>query len=89
MYDPCELEPTDAAENLTPQQREDLTTSAHVALRLLAFKQIYKILGMESLNAQNASKYAKKRQLEMSEQEAESININDKLYFNIFKPFDF
>lgn len=66
LYDPCEKDPTDAAENLTDQQREDLTASAHMALRLMAFKQIHKILGIESLSQQyhTNNKLAKKRQIE-------------------------
>ncbi|XP_018909583.2 zinc finger RNA-binding protein isoform X4 [Bemisia tabaci] len=51
ILDPCEKEPVDAAANLTPQQREDITASAQHALRLLAFRQIHKVLGMEPLPA--------------------------------------
>jgi zinc finger RNA-binding protein len=65
LRDPCEKEPTDLAENLKNQQREELTASAQMALRLLAFKQIYKILGMDKLefvsNATN-NRMPKKRQ---------------------------
>jgi len=48
---------------LSNQQREELTSSAQMALRLLAFKQIYKILGMECLMQQNGGvgRVAKKR----------------------------
>ncbi|XP_025076885.1 LOW QUALITY PROTEIN: zinc finger RNA-binding protein-like [Pomacea canaliculata] len=49
LYDPCEKEPTDALASLTNQMREDLTASAQHALRLLAFRQIHKVLGMEPL----------------------------------------
>ncbi|XP_065351747.1 zinc finger RNA-binding protein isoform X3 [Cloeon dipterum] len=49
LLDPCEKEPTDAAGCLTMQQREDITASAQQALRLLAFRQIHKVLGMEPL----------------------------------------
>ncbi|XP_078601592.1 zinc finger RNA-binding protein-like isoform X48 [Branchiostoma floridae x Branchiostoma japonicum] len=49
LYDPCEKEPTDAAGTLTPQEREDITASAQHALRLLAFRQIHKVLGMDPL----------------------------------------
>lgn len=34
--------------NLTGQQREDIISSAQHALRLIAFKQIHIVLGMES-----------------------------------------
>jgi len=44
-------EPTDVLANcLSNQQREELTSSAQMALRLLDSKQILKILGMECLN---------------------------------------
>jgi zinc finger RNA-binding protein len=75
LHDPCEKEPMDAAENLKTQQREELTASAQMALRLLAFKQIYKILGMECLNMNNyngANRQAKKRQHEAAENENEN-----------------
>ncbi|XP_046400489.1 zinc finger RNA-binding protein isoform X2 [Ischnura elegans] len=49
LMDPCEKEPVDAASVLTPQQREDITASAQHALRLLAFRQIHKVLGMDPL----------------------------------------
>jgi len=49
LYDPCEKEPTDAASSLTNQEREDITASAQHALRLIAFRQIHKVLGMEPL----------------------------------------
>ncbi|XP_039291688.1 zinc finger RNA-binding protein [Nilaparvata lugens] len=49
LMDPCEKEPTDAIQSLTPQQREDITASAQHALRLMAFRQIHKVLGMEML----------------------------------------
>lgn len=50
LLDPCEKEPTDAAAAaLTAQQREDITASAQHALRLIAFRQMHKVLGMEML----------------------------------------
>ncbi|KAJ1522250.1 hypothetical protein ONE63_002555 [Megalurothrips usitatus] len=49
LLDPCEKEPVDAAGMLTAQQREDISASAQHALRLLAFRQIHKVLGMEQL----------------------------------------
>uniref|UniRef100_A0A8C7XQX7 DZF domain-containing protein n=1 Tax=Oryzias sinensis TaxID=183150 RepID=A0A8C7XQX7_9TELE len=48
LKDPCEKEEVDAAAALTPQQREDITSSAQLALRLCAFGQIHKVLGMDS-----------------------------------------
>ncbi|KAL1783118.1 zinc finger protein RNA-binding protein 2 [Sigmodon hispidus] len=49
LQDPCEKGPQDALEPMTPQQREDLTASAQRALRLVAFRQIHKVLHMEQL----------------------------------------
>ncbi|XP_037054154.1 zinc finger RNA-binding protein 2 [Peromyscus leucopus] len=49
LQDPCEKGPQDALEPMTPQQREDLTASAQRALRLVAFRQIHKVLRMEQL----------------------------------------
>ncbi|XP_014672239.1 PREDICTED: zinc finger RNA-binding protein-like isoform X2 [Priapulus caudatus] len=51
LLDPCEKEPTDAAGNLQQQEREEITASAQFALRLIAFRQIYKVLGMDPLPA--------------------------------------
>uniref|UniRef100_UPI0037E798B6 interleukin enhancer-binding factor 3-like isoform X2 n=1 Tax=Semicossyphus pulcher TaxID=241346 RepID=UPI0037E798B6 len=47
IKDPCEKETVDAAANLTAQQREDITQSAQFALRLCAFGQMHKVLGMD------------------------------------------
>ncbi|XP_077590022.1 interleukin enhancer-binding factor 3 homolog isoform X2 [Stigmatopora nigra] len=49
IADPCEKEPTDAVAHLDHQQREDITLSAQYALRLSAFGQIHKVLGMDPL----------------------------------------
>lgn len=43
LNDPCEKEPQDALVGLTKQQREDLTVSAQNFLRMIAFRQIYKV----------------------------------------------
>lgn len=45
LGDPCEKDNPDAATALTAQQREDLTCSAQFALRLIAYRQIYKVNG--------------------------------------------
>jgi len=75
LHDPCEKEATDLAENLKNQQREELTASAQMALRLLAFKQIYKILGMDKLEIpnNNSNKLPKKRHLP-----PEELEMNEK-----------
>ncbi len=49
LLDPCEREPQDAAAALTSQQRGDITSSAQHALRLIAFRQVHKVLGIEAL----------------------------------------
>uniref|UniRef100_UPI0037E764D3 interleukin enhancer-binding factor 3 homolog isoform X2 n=1 Tax=Semicossyphus pulcher TaxID=241346 RepID=UPI0037E764D3 len=49
VSDPCEKEPTDAIGHLDYQQREDITASAQHALRLSAFGQLHKVLGMDPL----------------------------------------
>lgn len=49
LYDPCEKEAYDVTATLTNQQREDITALAQHALRLIAFRQIHKVLGMDQL----------------------------------------
>uniref|UniRef100_A0A8C4HBQ3 Interleukin enhancer binding factor 3b n=1 Tax=Dicentrarchus labrax TaxID=13489 RepID=A0A8C4HBQ3_DICLA len=49
ISDPCEKEATDAIGHLDHQQREDITASAQHALRLSAFGQLHKVLGMDPL----------------------------------------
>lgn len=43
VLDPCEKDPHDALAGLSKQQREDLTVSAQQFLRLIAFRQIFKV----------------------------------------------
>ncbi|XP_044275006.1 zinc finger RNA-binding protein 2 isoform X6 [Varanus komodoensis] len=73
LQDPCEKEPIDALRSMAQQQREDVTASSQHALRMLAFRQIHKVLGMEPLpllKTQPGS-YSRKRHWDM-EKEAES-----------------
>ncbi|XP_013773479.1 zinc finger RNA-binding protein-like [Limulus polyphemus] len=49
LLDPCEKDTTDAILKLTNQEREDITASAQHALRLITFRQIHKVLGMDPL----------------------------------------
>lgn len=51
VLDPCEKEPHDALTGLSKQQREDLTVSAQQFLRLIAFRQIYKVNCVRSLKS--------------------------------------
>lgn len=46
LNDPCEKDPVDVLSYLSTQEREDLSASAQYALRLMAFNQLYKILGI-------------------------------------------
>ncbi|XP_017781830.1 PREDICTED: zinc finger RNA-binding protein isoform X2 [Nicrophorus vespilloides] len=73
LGDPCEKDSPDAAAALTSQQREDLTCSAQYALRLIAYRQIYKVLGMDQLPIQQKvfrrdSRSARKRRRSGGEQ---------------------
>ncbi|XP_047662218.1 zinc finger RNA-binding protein 2 isoform X5 [Tachysurus fulvidraco] len=61
LIDPCEKVQTDALKTMTMQAREDVTASAQHALRLLAFRHINKLLGMDSLTASKTSTYNRKR----------------------------
>ncbi|XP_034543155.1 interleukin enhancer-binding factor 3-like isoform X2 [Notolabrus celidotus] len=47
IKDPCEKEAVDATAYLTTQQCEDITQSAQFALRLCAFGQMNKVLGID------------------------------------------
>ncbi|XP_034102242.1 zinc finger RNA-binding protein [Drosophila nasuta] len=51
LLDPCEKDPTDALQQLSKQEREDLTVSSQLFLRYIAFRQMFKVLGMEQLPA--------------------------------------
>lgn len=55
--DPCEKNPVDTLNPLGEQQREDITSSAQFALRLLAFRQIHKVLGMDPLPQANNPRF--------------------------------
>ncbi|XP_011261160.1 zinc finger RNA-binding protein isoform X2 [Camponotus floridanus] len=67
LSDPCEKEPVDAIGNMTSQQREDITASAQHALRLVAFRQIHKVLGMEQLPPPKfKGRFARKRRRDNS-----------------------
>ncbi|XP_028300048.1 zinc finger RNA-binding protein isoform X2 [Gouania willdenowi] len=67
LLDPCERDPIDALGSVTRQAREDITASAQHALRLLAFRHIHQVLGMDSLPASKASARNRKRRRDISE----------------------
>jgi len=70
FLDPCEKDPTDAAHELTNQEREDITSSSQHALRLIAFRQVHKVLGMEQLPPPKQWRFARKRRRDSSSGEA-------------------
>lgn len=51
VCDPCEKDTIDALGEVSMQEREDLTASAQHALRLTAFRQLHKVLGIDPLPA--------------------------------------
>ncbi|CAL8248945.1 unnamed protein product [Merluccius merluccius] len=53
LLDPCEKNPTDTLTSMQEQHREDITSSAQFALRLLAFRQVHKVLCMDPLPQMN------------------------------------
>ncbi|XP_016425448.1 zinc finger RNA-binding protein-like [Sinocyclocheilus rhinocerous] len=79
LLDPCEKGQTDALGSMSKQAREDVTASAQHALRLLAFRQIHKILGMGSLPVSKAGARNRKRRRDGSDTgEGEADGKKDK-----------
>ncbi|XP_061457919.1 zinc finger RNA-binding protein-like [Rhineura floridana] len=82
LQDPCEKEPVDALRSMARQQREDVTASSQHALRMLAFRQIHKVLGMEPLpllkNRPGSSHNRKRRRDADEEAEGEGDGKKDK-----------
>ncbi|XP_077082097.1 zinc finger RNA-binding protein isoform X2 [Siphateles boraxobius] len=79
LLDPCEKGQTDSLGSMSKQAREDVTASAQHALRLLAFRQIHKVLGMGSLPASKAAARNRKRRREGSDPgEGETDGKKDK-----------
>ncbi|ROL46190.1 Zinc finger RNA-binding protein [Anabarilius grahami] len=79
LLDPCEKGQTDALGSMSKQAREDVTASAQHALRLLAFRQIHKVLGMGSLPASKAGARNRKRRRDGSDTgEGEANEKKDK-----------
>jgi len=74
LLDPCEKDKTDAASELSLQEREDITAAAQQALRLLTFRQIHKVLGIEPLKP-NPSR---KRRASSTAHETESAKVAKK-----------
>ncbi|XP_032691093.1 zinc finger RNA-binding protein isoform X3 [Odontomachus brunneus] len=79
LSDPCEKEAVDAIGNMTSQQREDITASAQHALRLVAFRQIHKVLGMEQLPPPKfKGRFARKRRRDNSNGEGTDSEASKK-----------
>jgi len=78
FLDPCEKEPMDAAAELTNQEREDITSSAQHALRLIAFRQVHKVLGMESLPPAKHLRGGRKRRISSSGENGENVGEEKK-----------
>ncbi|XP_077573885.1 zinc finger RNA-binding protein [Stigmatopora nigra] len=67
LLDPCEKEPTDVLDCMGVQDREDVTARAQHALRLLAFRQIHEVLGMDSVPSTKAAARSRKRRRDANE----------------------
>ncbi|XP_051827907.1 zinc finger RNA-binding protein 2 isoform X2 [Antechinus flavipes] len=69
LQDPCEKDQIDVLDVMTNQEREDVTASAQHALRMLAFRQIHKVLGMDPLPPpkNRVGSRSKKRRRDVSE----------------------
>ncbi|KAL8177534.1 UNVERIFIED_CONTAM: Zinc finger RNA-binding protein 2 [Gekko kuhli] len=72
LQDPCEKEAADVLQSMSRQDREDITASSQHALRLLAFRQIHKVLGMEPLPSPKSRPgvHSRKRRLDADEEMA-------------------
>jgi zinc finger RNA-binding protein len=81
LCDPCEKEPTDAIDCLTNQQKEDITTCAQRALRLIAFRQIHHLLGVDVLPLSSclpAADISQSRKRQLSESNSATDDVSKK-----------
>ncbi|KAM6216695.1 zinc finger RNA-binding protein 2 [Rhynchocyon petersi] len=69
LQDPCERDPRDVLDSMTKQEREDVTASAQHALRMLAFRKIHKVLGMDRLPKSRSRAHFQKRLRDEAEAE--------------------
>ena len=53
LKDPCERTDTSPVSQLSLQEREDITKGAQEYLRLMHFRQIYRVLGMQMEEAED------------------------------------
>ena len=78
LLDPCEKEALDVLDNMSPQEREDVTSDAQNILRLIAFRQIHQVLQMEPLPV--SSKFGPKpRKRPVTNSEAQNGEPSSKL----------
>ncbi|XP_060088621.1 zinc finger RNA-binding protein-like [Heteronotia binoei] len=70
LQDPCEKEATDVLQSMSQQAREDITASSQHALRMMAFRQVHKVLGMEPLPSpkNRPGIHGRKRRLDTDEE---------------------
>ncbi|XP_032514500.1 zinc finger RNA-binding protein isoform X2 [Danaus plexippus] len=82
LRDPCEKDLVDALGNLPPQKREDLTASAQQFLRMIAFRQIHKVLEIEplpKLKHTTGWKFPRKRRRSAADNESDAPNGEGKV----------
>jgi len=53
LQDPCEKDSVDALRSMGAQQRNDVTAYGQKALRMLTFRRVHEVLGMEPLQRFN------------------------------------
>jgi zinc finger RNA-binding protein len=85
VYDPCEKEPTDAAGDMTIQQREDITAYAQAAVRMMIFRQVYRLLDVEELPKLTPRWKQKRTRNEIQEVAAGSIVAEENVEVNVKK----
>eukprot|EP00095_Tigriopus_kingsejongensis_P000452 maker-scaffold217_size252476-snap-gene-0.14 protein:Tk00452 transcript:maker-scaffold217_size252476-snap-gene-0.14-mRNA-1 annotation:"zinc finger rna-binding protein" len=80
FLDPCEREPQDTAADLSAQQREDITAAAQASLRLIAFRQVHKVLKMNPLPPPKFGNrpFSRKRRLDEGQVEPTAIDDSGK-----------
>ncbi|CAG0886703.1 unnamed protein product [Cyprideis torosa] len=76
LLDPCEKDQTDALQGMSAQQCEDITASAQVAVRQIAFRQVHKVLGIDAVippfrGGPPQQTQARKRPLDSAEMDTE------------------
>ncbi|TRZ03329.1 hypothetical protein DNTS_027487 [Danionella cerebrum] len=79
LLDPCEKGQLDVLRDMSKEDREEVTASAQHMLRLLAFRQIHKVLDIGLLTVSKAAARNRKRRHDVSENvEGEAEGKKDK-----------